>query len=340
MRQGRSLGVLWSSYFDDFPTVSHSMHVSSTMACAKGMLSLFGFAYAEEKSLPFRDSAEVLGVVLDLAETKGGVVKIENKPSRVHDLGKSIDDIVRGGKAVPRCMPSVLGKLQYADCQVWGRAGRIALADLRDFGHTSSEAVNLDGLQVRAFEILKERLCRGKPRLFVADDVEKPFLIFTDGALEYVDGKASATMGAVFIPPSGRTEVFGCKVPDEILAGWQVDGKTHVIGLVELYACVVAYLFWKPLISSSRLILFVDNWPALDALVKGTSSQHAWRQLLLLLEDPCEDYFMLWVARVPSKSNVADYPSRGSVEELKFLKPFEVVTPKCPVLHSPLDAII
>jgi hypothetical protein len=62
--------------------------------------------------------------------------------------------------------------------------------------------------------------------------------------------------------------------------------------------------------------LFVDNWPALDVLVKGTSLQLEWRDLLLLLEDPLEDNFMLWVARVPSSSNVADHPSRGSIKEL------------------------
>ena len=76
--------------------------------------------------------------------------------------------------------------------------------------------------------------------------------------------------------------------------------------------------------ASRRVILFVDNWPALDVLVKGTSLQREWRDLLLLLEDPLEDNFMLWVARVPSASNVADHPSRGSTKELEFLKPFKM----------------
>jgi hypothetical protein len=78
--------------------------------------------------------------------------------------------------------------------------------------------------------------------------------------------------------------------------------------------------------------MFVDNWPALDVLVKGTSLQEDWRKLLLLLEDPAEDAFLLWVARVPSSSNVADFPSRGSVLELAFLRPFTCVSPICPML--------
>ena len=86
--------------------------------------------------------------------------------------------------------------------------------------------------------------------------------------------------------------------------------------------------------------MFVDNWPALDVLVKGTSFQRRWRELLLLLEDPDEDSFLLWVARVPSKSNVADHPSRGSVKELSFLRPFRCVKPKCPVTNVSLNSLI
>ena len=121
-------------------------------------------------------------------------------------------------------------------------------------------------------------------------------------------------------------EVFGASVPAKVGKLWQSDGKVHVIGLVELYACVVSLLHWKPLVASRRVVMFVDNWPALDVLVKGTSLQLQWRNLHLLLEDPTEDNFMLWVAHVPS-SNVADHLSRGSVKELEFLRPFRCVEP-------------
>ena len=64
--------------------------------------------------------------------------------------------------------------------------------------------------------------------------------------------------------------------------------------------------------------MFVDNWPALDVIVKGTSLQEDRRKLLLLLEDPDEDNFLLWVARVPSSCNVADHPSRGHLLSCHF----------------------
>lgn len=219
----------------------------------------------------------------------------------------------------------------------WGRAGKLALADLRELGHTSPALVRLDDTQVRAFDILKERLRAGKPKAFIADEIQKPALLFTDGALEYDGDELCPTIGAVCIFLDGSTEVFGSEVPKAVLDVWRKGGKTHVIGLVELYACVLSLVHWKTRFSSRRVIMFVDNWPALDVIVKGTSLQEDRRKLLLLLEGPDEDSFLLWVARVPSSSNVSDHPSRGSLAELSFLRPFTCVNPTCPMLGVTLD---
>ena len=235
---GCALGILWTSYFDDFPMVSHALHTSSTLAaCAKGLMSLFGFVYSEEKLAPFGYDAEILGVVVDLKDAAAGKVTVSNKPSRVDELKEALDGILDVGVIVPNKLPSVLGKLQYADSHVWGRAGKLALADLREVGHTSPSRVELDKTQIDAFGVLKHRLCSGKPKA-LADDVTRPALLFTDGALEYDCDKPVATVGAVYLGIDGTVEVFGAHVPDAVLETWREDGKTHVIGLVELYACV------------------------------------------------------------------------------------------------------
>lgn len=79
-----------------------------------------------------------------------------------------------------------------------------------------------------------------------------------------------------------------------------------------------------------------------DLLGKGTSLEPEWRKLILALEYASEDQFMLWIARVPSASNVADHTSRGTLKELEWMKPFGFVTPACPLTHglvkSNLDA--
>ena len=131
-------------------------------------------------------------------------------------------------------------------------------------------------------------------------------------------GGSLATIGAVLLDPrcEGEAHVFGCRVPEALLAHWRSDGRRHVIGLV-LYAAIVALRYWRRRLEGRRVVLFVDNWPALDALVRGDASVATWRELLLVLENPEETApFYLWTARVPSKSNVADGPSRGSIEHL------------------------
>ena len=169
---------------------------------------------------------------MDLSGGAGGKITISNKPSRVDELREALDSIMCWGVIVPNRLPSVLGKLQYADSQVWGRAGKLALADLRELGHTSPASVALGETQVEAFVVLKSRLCSGKPKAFLADEVTKPVLIFTDGALEYEQGLSMATIGAVYMDPFGRTEVFGAEVPGSVMEDWTSNGKTHVIGLL------------------------------------------------------------------------------------------------------------
>ena len=47
-----------------------------------------------------------------------------------------------------------------------------------------------------------------------------------------------------------------------------------------------------------------------------------------------------WFARVPSSSNPADPPSRGTLSGLDFLKPFVVCESSCPVTNKPLMQIV
>ena len=121
---------------------------------------------------------------------------------------------------------------------------------------------------------------------------------------------------------------------------WKVDGKEHVIGLVELYASVVALKTWQELLKDQRLLLFIDNYGAQDCLVKGTAAVETWRQLLLVLEDVNNDFFSdLWVSRVASASNPADFPSRASVKEIEYLGPLQRCRPICPLVGYALEMI-
>ena len=267
---------------------------------------------------------------------------IKNKRSRCDELEALLDEAINNKAIVPCRMPSFIGKLQFADGQIWGRAGRMALRDLRSYGIASRTPVTLDSSGLQALQLLRQRLLHGKPRVLKASWRDKPVVLFTDGALEDDNVEhGPATVGAVmFLPDSERAYVFGCQVPSEVLAHWRSDGRHHVIGLIELYGAVLALRHWRRHLEGRRVLLFIDNWPALDALVKGDAAVPTWREVLMVLENPQEvEPCYLWVARVASSSNIADAPSRGSLAELALWK-LAIEHPKCPLSKVTLKSIV
>ena len=108
--------------------------------------------------------------------------------------------------------------------------------------------------------------------------------------------------------------MFGCHVDDAILRSW-LDKFEHPVGLVELYGVAAAYVLWSRHHNFRRVIFFCDNWTSLDVFVKGSSNEPQWREVLLAFE-ACDSEFTTvpWIARVPSSSNIADPPSRGSLD--------------------------
>ena len=68
----------------------------------------------------------------------------------------------------------------------------------------------------------------------------------------------------------------------------------------------------RKIIDGQRVIYFVDHSGVLSAMIKGSSRDDLWRSLLLHYESfDSECPAIAWYARVPSKSNAADGPSRG-----------------------------
>jgi hypothetical protein len=83
-----------------------------------------------------------------------------------------------------------------------------------------------------------------------------------------------------------------------------------------------------PLLQGRRVIVFCDNWSAIDVHGRGSSPMRFWRQLLLELERMDQgSESLVWMARRPSPSNVADAPSRGNWDKIEFLQPLLLCPP-------------
>ena len=106
--------------------------------------------------------------------------------------------------------------------------------------------------------VVLDRFTAGRPCELVASMPCKPHLLFSDGALEYDEhDNPRATIGCVLMQRDGIILCSGCVVPDQLLGMWQAGGRTHVIGLVELY--VVGLSTWKKVFRNDRVILLTDS---------------------------------------------------------------------------------
>ena len=253
-RLGIELNLWWGNYFDDFPCISHRSQLSSTKSCVEGLFQLISFKFAQEKLTPFSESSEMLGVVVDTSEK--GVVTVDNKESRKRDLVTEIQKILELGCLRVDTLPSILGRVQYAELRISGREGKLAMAD--------------DTCR-HAFEILLSRIDSGDPKEFLVMSLTNQFSSLQMVQLNQVltVELINATVGGVIIA-DGVTEVFESRVDQQVLEGWLVE-LVDPVGLTELYGVAVAFSLWRPLLQGRRIIFFCDNWTAIDVYVRGSS---------------------------------------------------------------------
>ena len=117
---------------------------------------------------------------------------------------------------------------------------------------------------------------------------------------------------AIWDPLEGTMRTWGRVIPEELAASWLDHGrKKQLIGQAELLPAISAKAHWKKMLEGRKVIHFVDNESAREALVKGRSPSAASN---LLLEEfwalEAELGSMTWFERVPSPSNCSDAPSR------------------------------
>ncbi|CAE7298427.1 unnamed protein product [Symbiodinium sp. CCMP2592] len=313
--------ILWelklaaASYFDDFPSVEVRALAENHDSSVKAALRLFGVDWASDKDLPFSPTADVLGVRLDATDMEGGVLRVKNKPERSKEIASSIDKILADGCIDPKQIPSLFGRIQFSESQLMGRQGRLALAQIRWLSSARHRHV-LSSLDATVFRSLRERMLEGRPREIQVLPIGGQTLVFTDGACDKLGDKFSCSIGGVMyrVLPTGfrETRAFGCYLDESVVEQWAGLGKRHLIGPTELFAVVAARHVWKDFLNDQRVVFYVDHSGVLSAMIKGSSRDDLWRSILLHYE--CADSMgpaISWFARVPSKSNPGDGPSRS-----------------------------
>ena len=306
----RCLWIAASSYYDDYIVLSDDVLEVSTGNAMDLLFSLLGWEFDKEgaKADVFSSSVSALGVVLRLERTDSGIVLVDNTDKRRSDLDAMLSGILNRGCLESGEGLSLRGKLSFADSHVMGRAGRYALKVLSDHLHAVPFRKSMSSEVSCALKFMRERLRSGVPR-FVPKPIDRCFLVFTDACF-HDDG--SGGLGAVLISPLGSVvSWFDMPLRAEHTAAFLGSSGRTCIGELETIAVPIAYDVWSSRLEKTESVNYIDNVGAQFALVKGCSSSLQLTKLCHYGATLFEQGSMLvWRARVPSSSNIADSPSK------------------------------
>ena len=293
-------------YYDDYPVFAPSCLAASTMTAMIGLVKLLGFDYSADKLHEFGLVSAMLGVEVDCTNWKDGSIVVKNKESRCREINELVSNLSEGGHLTSREFLSIVGRLQFAEAQVMGRMGKLALSRIRTW--MSQQRILVTRELLEEFRLVSERFRREKP----IGPREVPMLVDSKSVLVYGASEEDChTVGGVLVFPDDTSpRFFGANVPRSLVDDW-FSAMKHIIGPVETYALVVARSVWHQHLVGKRCIYFCDNYGAMAAFIKGSSSNSDIRKLLLCFEQlECNGSHWPWFSRVPSASNCADDPTR------------------------------
>jgi len=217
-------------------------------------------------------------------------------------------------KCLPRQAASIHGKVGYLLVAAWSRVGRAggqpliqrATADHAPY----SWSVPLEH-SFQFFTALFENL----PRLSIplAREERKPVLVYTDASFHWANGRvAKAILAFVIIDPTTGMMMFASiELPLAYYRFFAADKETYIMQ-AELVAAIAAYFSMPETLRGRPVIHFIDNTGALSALVNGYAGKEDCARFvnmfhIQLLGLQSKVYFD-WV---PSKANIADWPTRA-----------------------------
>ena len=308
--------LMWSSFYDDYISFSQPCLAKNSEQTIVSIFNLTGWLFAQEgrKCQHYGPSCEALGVLFDLSNSVRGVAFIRNTPARVEELVADIRKVAEAPCLGSKQAQRLRGRMQFAESQLFGRTAKRCFKVLSDFAECKrTKLFEKDRLFLDCFCKMLEH---GPPRE-VSFLSARHLLIFTDACYEPVISEWVCGLGGVAIDVCSGERMFFPACLSEAQRKLLGEGtKRQIIFEAETLAAVVACKLWKNQMSSRRCTLFVDNEATKFSLVKGSSDNALVDKLAeLFVTDESEQHCLLWISRVPSKSNIADEPSRNELQK-------------------------
>ena len=239
--------LAWTSYFDDFLSITPECLDRHTDLCVSTLFQLLGWRLSEDKLMPYAQCCKVLGVEVDLCRSLSGIMTVKNTESRKTELLAFIAGVL-SSRALSRVEGERLrGRLQFASNQLFGRRFRNCMKELN--AHVSRGFRKITDEFATALELMSELPESNLPRPVGVN--------FTDWVHVYVDasfepGKYSGLRGLVLDSSGQCLGSFSEEVSPELVSKIKREDQQTVIFELEGLAIAVALEVFKEHIKGKR----------------------------------------------------------------------------------------
>ncbi len=259
---------------------------------------------------------DALGITFDINSMHLGITRLANNDKRIQELKQTLTAISTSCKLSKAEALCLRGRLQFAAGQVFGRSSRRICHMVTEHAYNSKSETISDHLAL-ACEVHADVVSPSKPRS-ISSNAKQSMFMFTDASFDRTDGNPASCIGGVLVDSGNSIQrFFSTDLSADMLHLLGSSEKETVIFEREIIAVAVALDLWKFQLADAGVVTFVDNNSARDAIISAKTSSVAAKVILRKIfideEKLCLD---LWIARVPSPSNIADLPSRHEVDLL------------------------
>ena len=198
-----AMKFLWSSFFDDFITLSRKSEVDAMSIASSQFFRLLGWLVsAGEKDLPFSETFKALGVEIDCSAWRSGVVKFRNTTKRISELSDTISSALKRGRLSSHEALVLRGRMQFARAQIWGRAPKLCLSAITAHAYSENNG-NLSNHAMACLNAFLDCLVAARPGEITAH-WDLPSLLFTDASFNPDDTNWPCGLGGVLCDAAGK----------------------------------------------------------------------------------------------------------------------------------------
>ena len=306
----RCLVLPLTCYFDDFVAFSPPELTANSQSSMMLMLDVLGWAFDRvgPKSDDFSSMVTALGVIFNLETTPIGTLSVTNTERRIAEVVASIDELLDRKILSKKEALRLRGRLAFCDAFVFGRLGKVALQSITQHAYRVPFFAEVDEITADALRLLRQRVSSGDPRVLNSNLLQTVYL-FTDASFEPGTG---AGLGGVLLNGTGEVvSWYSISLDLKQLSVFLTDGREQIIGELETLAVALAIIIWNGKLCSMRVMIYIDNEGAKYALIRGYSRSKPITSICALTATYLDMHCIIpWYSRVPSQSNIEDWPSR------------------------------